>query len=327
MKKLLLLSFALVGFLVSCDSDGSQDVSMEQSEQKSMESKMVEVDLDGFTLGKSNGTAYKGGSDLQSGIAELNEKLVPYGIQLEKMEYYSADGAGQTVFFSDRGNKQLDSDYVPNDPRNENGEVVPYLIDGTELMTASGLDTEPALLTVRETWENVTCSKGLDIPYLGKTPFDVGYVQFLFGFGGIEGFFLGTIVQAGVLPPSFFDVVAPGGSSFILGVTYTFTYLDDINGDGVGDVAIKEVYYNDAFDWQDRVATGAGTDFETVALHETGHALSQAHFGKVSRTDKNGKIHFSPRAVMNAGYSGVNRVIAKTDRAGHCSNWGNWPNN
>lgn len=327
MKKLLLLSFALVGFLVSCDSDGSQDVSMEQSEQKSMASKMVEVDLDGFTLGNSDGAVFKGGSDLESRVAELNEKLAASGIQLEKMEYYSAEGAGQTVFFSDRGNKQLSSDYVPNDPRNGNGEVVPYLIDGTELETLSGLNTESALLTVRETWENVTCSKGLEIPYLGTAPFDVGYVQFLFGFGGVAGFYPGTIVQAGVLPGAFFDVVAPGGSGFILGVTYTFTYIEDINGDGVGDVAIKEVYYNDAFNWQDGVSAPGEVDFETVALHETGHALSQAHFGKVSRTEKNGKVHFSPRAVMNAGYSGVNRVIGKTDRAGHCSNWGNWPNN
>ena len=76
MKKLLLLSFALVGFLVSCDSDGSQDSMAEsQNELKSIEMKMVEIDLGGFTLGKSNGSAFKGGSDLQNGVAELNEKL------------------------------------------------------------------------------------------------------------------------------------------------------------------------------------------------------------------------------------------------------------
>jgi len=292
MKKLLLLSFALVGFLVSCDSDGSQDVSMEQSEQKSMASKMVEVDLDGFTLGKSNGTAFKGGSDFQSGVAELNEKLIPYGIQLEKMELYAADGAGQTVFFSDRGNKQLASDYVPNDPRNLGGTTVPFIIDGTEKMTSSGLDTEPVLLTVRETWENVTCSKGLEIPYEGTTQEDVGFVQFLEGFGGFPGFFPGVIVQAGVLPVDFFNAIVQGDGSNILGVCFTFSYIEDINADGVPDVAIKEIYYNDRFNWQDVVSTGVGDDFETVALHETGHALSQAHFGKVSRTTAMAKYTF-----------------------------------
>jgi hypothetical protein len=40
-----------------------------------------------------------------------------------------------------------------------------------------------------------------------------------------------------------------------------------------------------------------------------------------------GKIHFSPCAVMNAAYSGVQTHIRTTDKAGHCSNWANWPNN
>ena len=68
-------------------------------------------------------------------------------------------------------------------------------------------------------------------------------------------------------------------------------------------------------------------DIETVALHEAGHGLSQGHFGKKFRTDKNGKIHFSPRAVMNASYSGIQTEILKTDNAGHCSIWANWPQN
>ena len=75
-------------------------------------------------------------------LARKDEKLAVHGLQLAKMELYSADGAGQTVFFSDRGNKQLESDYVPNDPRNLGGTTVPFLIDGTEKMTSSGLDTE-----------------------------------------------------------------------------------------------------------------------------------------------------------------------------------------
>ena len=54
--------------------------------------------------------------------------------------------------------------------------------------------------------------------------------------------------------------------------------------------------------------------------------LSQAHFGKLFRTDANGKLHFTPRAVMNAGYTGIQQQIGKTDNAGHCSNWANWPN-
>ncbi len=327
MKKNYLFALAITGLLASCEiQDNPNEIIPEQD--NSVELKMVKVDIDGFSKNKS-AISSKSTSDLKSSIAQLNEQLVPYGVQLDKMEYYTAEGAGQTVFFTDRGNKRLGSDFVPNDPRNAyTGTDIPYIVDGTQLETASGLNTLDAINTVMDTWETVTCSNGLNLPNGGVFMEDIGFISdFFFGFGGSEGFFPGVIVSAGVLPGAFFDLVAEDGGSFILGVTFTLTWIEDINADGVGDVAVKEIYYNDAFDWQDRVATGAGVDFETVALHETGHALSQAHFGKVSRTDKNGKVHFSPRAVMNAGYSGVNRVIEKTDKAGHCSNWGNWPNN
>ena len=330
MKKLFSLTLVLGLILVGCNNgEDSQDMFMEQQEMKPSDLKMVKVDIDGYSRSNAVGDKFKSSSDLQANVALLNEKLVEYGVQLTQMEYYSMDGSGQTVFFSDRGNKQLSSDYVPNDPRNAlPGTSIPYLVDGTQLVTASGMNTLDPINTVMDTWNSVTCSKGLDIVGLGVTPFDIGFVSnFFFGFGGSDGFYPGIILQAGVLPRAFFDAIAPGGGSGILGVTFTLTWTEDINADGVGDVAIKEIYYNDAFNWQDVVTTGSGVDFETVALHETGHALSQAHFGKVSRTDSNGKIHFSPRAVMNAGYSGVNRVIGATDRAGHCSNWGNWPNN
>ena len=66
---------------------------------------------------------------------------------------------------------------------------------------------------------------------------------------------------------------------------------------------------------------------ETVALHETGHGLSQGHFGKAFVTNSNGKLHFAPLAVMNAGYTGVQQSLAGTDNWGHCSMWGSWPNN
>jgi hypothetical protein len=66
---------------------------------------------------------------------------------------------------------------------------------------------------------------------------------------------------------------------------------------------------------------------ESVVLHQTGHGLSQAHFGTLSQTDKNGRFHFSPRAVMNAGYTGVQQRIGRTDNAGHCSLWADWPQN
>ncbi|WP_088341454.1 M10 family metallopeptidase domain-containing protein [Robiginitalea sediminis] len=326
MKKPKLLLLAAAALLVACQSE---DVNENPTATYALgELKMVEVDIPGVDGLKGNGFQASKGKNLKGAATQINQMLEPYGVQLEKMEYYSIDGAGKTVFFSDRGNKQLSSDYVPNDPRNLGGLAVPYLIDGTQLNTASGFNTLQPIVDVMDTWANVTCSSGLDIPFGGVSGADIGFVSnVFFGFGGSNGFFPGVIVHAGTLPKAFFDAIAPGGGNGILGVTFTLTWTDDINGDGKGDVAIKEIYYNDAFNWQDRVATGTGIDFQTVALHEVGHALSQAHFGKLSRTEANGKLHFSPRALMNAGYTGVNRVVEKTDQAGHCSNWSNWPNN
>jgi hypothetical protein len=38
-------------------------------------------------------------------------------------------------------------------------------------------------------------------------------------------------------------------------------------------------------------------------------------------------LHFAPRAVMNAAYSGIQTEIDGSDKGGHCSNWASWPNN
>ena len=67
-------------------------------------------------------------------------------------------------------------------------------------------------------------------------------------------------------------------------------------------------------------------DVETVALHETGHGLSQAHFGQIFGTFSNQRIHFAPLAVMNAAVSVQQHTLRGTDNAGHCSIWGSWPN-
>jgi hypothetical protein len=127
----------------------------------------------------------------------------------------------------------------------------------------------------------------------------------------------------------FFNLLAPEGSTFILGVTFTIIFTDDqgnptdIDKNGKLDVAWREIYYNDAFAWAD----GKHYDVETISLHEAGHGLSQAHFGQAFLDAGTGDLHFSPRAVMNAAYSGIQTAITDTDNAGHCTNWSEWPKN
>lgn len=257
-------------------------------------------------------------------LDDLNEKLAgePYKISSVSL-LADEDHAemGRTVIASDRGNKQIPVQYLPGDERRVWGDTVgtgiTWAMDGTEAITASGLsasDTEAAITAAMKTWDDVQCS---DIGLIGKgsAPFDLGYVQWLFGLGGIPGI-LADITHGGFLPAAFFDRVRPGGARFILAVTFTFYWISDSR------TAFTEIYYNDRFTWK---TDGGNIDVQTVALHEAGHGLSQAHFGDIFRTP-GGKLKFAPRAVMNAAYSKVQREIDGTDLAGHCSIWGSWPN-
>ena len=261
-------------------------------------------------------------------------------MQLAIVEWITAgEEVGQTVFFNNRGNKQLGADWVPGDPRNDIGmglgTSLAWGIDNVEVTNdvTQGEDIM-AIQAAMQTWQDVECSF-IPLVDLGFSNFDYGFVQYLIGqdagrdFGG-SPFAFPFLTHAGFLPRDLFDFLAPNGGERILGVAFTLIWVDetgtptDIDNNKNADVAVREIYYNDNFNWGD--GTNGTFDIETVALHEAGHGLSQAHFGKAFRTDANGKIHFSPRAVMNAAYSGVQRTLGETDKAGHCSNWASWPN-
>ncbi len=234
---------------------------------------------------------------------------------------------GNIVYFNNRGNKQLGADFVPGQSLDGTNAVSYYVDNNRPSVDLAAAVTEAAIDRAMNTWDGVNCSDlGMTkIPYDGRA---TGFVAGIFGYGGSTDY-AADVLHAGWLPAAFFNILTPGGGSFILGVTFTIIFTDennnpiDTNNDGKADVAWREIYYNDEFPWQD----GSTYDVETVALHEAGHGLSQAHFGKAFRTLANGKLHFSPRAVMNAAYSGVQTEIGKTDNGGHCSNWANWPNN
>ena len=168
----------------------------------------------------------------------------------------------------------------------------------------------------------------MDIVKVPDTGIDPDVFDGLVGFGSI-GTPLADITHAGWYPPAFFDLIAPDGSDFIVAVTQFAVFTDDqgnptdLNRDGELDFAFAEIYYNDAFAFG--IDTGDPIDVESVALHESGHALGQAHFGKIFQTTANGKFHFSPLAVMNAAYSGLSQDLLGTDKGGHCSLWSSWP--
>jgi len=270
--------------------------------------------------------------------AQVNDYLASTGlnVRLEYMEYYTAgDGGelGRTVFFSNRGNKQIAfGQFVPGDVNRapwSNGD--PDTIDWSYNTTVLTGDVSPdaqrmAHYNAMETWNSQTCS----MPGLNARDVPVSGVVLAILTDGALGSFDATadIMHNGFLPRGFFDAIAPpDGGDFILGVSFTFIFIDedgnplDSNNDGYADKAFGDNYYNDDFDWN----VGSTFDIETVVLHEAGHGMGQAHFGEAFRSGGNGKLHFNPRAVMNAAYSGVQTELGRTDLAGHCAGWASWP--
>lgn len=207
---------------------------------------------------------------------------------------------GTVIFFNDRGNKQLGVRWVPGDPRRNGRTNIEYATLPSAPAGLSAADVEAAIDRAMDTWGELTCSGGLTIDKttIADPDFDILHAGFV-----------------------------PGLDPGVLAVTSPFAFVDgggnftDIDNDGNVDYAFALIFYNANFVW----GIDADIDVETVSLHEAGHGLGQAHFGKAFGTLANLKLHFAPRAVMNAAYSGIQQEILKTDLAGHCSLWGSWP--
>lgn len=257
------------------------------------------------------------------------------------LSLYSADylthtesgKAGNTVFFRDVGNKQIPIDHVPFASLDGTSNIS-YFIAGNRISK----DLQPeissqAIHRAMDTWNEVTCSNPgiFELDYAEGTPAGI-VLRFLQDQGMLldepEGSneYRADIAHIGWVPPEFFEILLGEGAENVIAATFFFIFVDedgptDLDNNGKLDMALSEIYYNDRFPWND----GDHIDVETVALHEAGHGLGQAHFGKLFQINSTGRFQFAPRAVMNAGYTGIQTQITKTDEAGHCSNWANWP--
>lgn len=246
--------------------------------------------------------------------------------------------AGQTVFALDR-ELRLTSRWVPGDSRRAGAGTVLRYAHFAPLMSANAgpaaprVDATAAVDASFGTWDSRTCTT-LDLEKVALPPSVIPSVML-----AVPGFtnnpFLADINTLGFLPGSIFDAVLGSGSaSNVLGVTFTFIWgantpggfvPSDIDGDGRDDTAFKEVWYNDAFRWSRAGGGFDPVDIESVALHENGHTLELGHFGDIFRTDANGKLHVSPRAVMNAAILGRLREPLGTDNAAYCGVFATWP--
>jgi hypothetical protein len=235
---------------------------------------------------------------------------------------------GMTIVYNDK--KTLpDAEFVSIDPRRGASKLLTYAV-GAELtrdFNISANSVHTAIDKAMQTW--IKTSKNRIQMQQVFTTENLGYVSGQLGFGGYEQN-IADIQHAGFLPADFFNILTPGGGGFVLAVTFTFIYFDenglptDIDGNGFNDVAFRETYYNDNFKWRNNNSGRSGEyDIETVALHETGHALGLSHFGK-GILCKDGKIHFTPRAVMNAVYVNTLRQPKEEDRNFLWTIWKNW---
>jgi len=280
-------------------------------------------------------------------LQQLNDQLAArgLGVQLVKVELlgsFNIEHKGITIIDNDR-HKQLNSHFVPGDTRrNADGNNITYLVDQSDATPNGGLTSaqaEAAIDRAMATWNSVECAK-IPIVKRADSGADPDLIDGLLGFGTVGTPFSADIVQAGWISPAFFDAFLPGAGNYILGGTFTFILFDaasgnDINRDGKFDVAWREIYYNNHFAWGID-ADPPVADVETVALHESGHGLSQDHFGLIfqknepgdpnTMPDGDGDIQFAPFAVMNATIFGQNHVLQGSDIGGHCGIWGNWPN-
>lgn len=238
--------------------------------------------------------------------------------------------AGNTVVSRFVGNKRLDADFVPFDARRSSfsgpvsgpADDVTFAVDQTiDAVPPLGGLTEPqttsAITAAMATWDDVRCST-LPLTLNPSFGLDIGVVAYLNGLGG-SPFILADVQHAGWRDINF------AGS--ILGVTFTFVFITptgeptDIDNNGLADVALREIYYDPSFTWR---TNGGNVDVESVVLHESGHGLSQEHFGTVGLKN-DGTVYAAPRAVMNALYTSPLRVLLGTDIGGHCGNWEAWP--
>ncbi len=250
----------------------------------------------------------------------------------------TGEAGGVEYFQRDLGNANLEHDFVYNDPRrmevNGGHPGITYAINtGYQSSDANLTDQVGWMYRAIQVWDDQQCSD-LTLKENTIAPGTPGAIQTYMTTGRM-GRWQADITEVGFFSGDEFPYFKNKPS--VLGVTLTIFWVDengnytDVDGNGKYDVAFREVYYNDDYNWADNGLEGpqengpALFDFPSVAIHEVGHSFSQGHFGNIG-THK-GELVANPRAMMNAIYDGIYREPSGRDVGNHCSNWAQWPNN
>lgn len=335
------LSIAVLFFiiLISCETEGD-DIVLEQSLNKEIATKgPIYMDLENASWSFSDSN---GGQEMLKSTAGKSENRE---VVLYSVEYFTGENSeevGNIIFFNNLGNprknQNTNADFVADSQYNQytdQSNNISYYVDESRPSSDVGVGISTAAINASmTTWDEVSCSElGINKKdYVGPA----GFIAGSYGYGDFRHpifQWLADVVHSGWMPSdsNFFNDPRFGfpsdGRDRILGATFTYIIVidgvpSDDDDNGIYDVWFREIYYNDNFKWSD---DGTAIDIETVALHESGHGLSQVHFGKGFRNK--GGVHFAPRAVMNNSYSGIQTSIRGTDKVSHCANWEEWPSN
>jgi len=277
-------------------------------------------------------------------LAAINDALrgsgqTGYAVAYAELLTDTSGMATATTLIANDRTHLVSVQFAPSDPRRGGGSAISYLVDQSD-GAALGWDptgnvalvpnsvTEPAIDASMATWRDAPRCGAPSITKLTDTGADPDLVDGLvLRDPGLIGSPAADITFAGWLPSSFFNLLAPNGASFILGVTFSFNFIDaagnptDIDHDGYADAAFREVYFNRSVPWGNDLRP-VNVDLESVIVHEAGHAYGLGHFGKVF-LDHNGTLKYSPKAIMNAVYVSPFRTLTGTDNSSFCQAWAN----